>query len=100
MHVQSIVMALASRNAQATANVLIVDGNGQPVSGATVTGAWSGLVTTGDGSKVTGADGKALFYSGRSSNPGTFTFCVTSVTLAGKTYNAAANAETCDSISK
>jgi beta-glucanase (GH16 family) len=100
MHVHNIVMALASRNAQATAKVTILDGTGQPVSGATVNGAWSGLVTNGDGSKVTGADGTALFYSGRSSSQGTFTFCVTSVSKAGMTYDAAANVETCDSVNK
>jgi hypothetical protein len=100
MHIQSVVMALASRNTQATATVLVVDGNGNPVPGATVTGVWSGLVSTGDGSKVTGTNGKALFYSGRSSSSGTFTFCVTGVTLAGKTYNPAANVQTCGSISK
>ncbi len=100
IHVQSLLMALASRNSQATAKVTVLDGTGKPVSGAAVTGKWSGLVTNGDGSKTTGTDGTALFYSGRSSNSGTFTFCVTSVTKAGASYDAAANLETCDSISK
>ena len=100
MHVSNIVMSLVSRNTQATAKVTVVDGNGNPVASATVTGVWSGLVTSGDGSKVSGADGAALFYSGRSSNPGTFTFCVTGISKTGMTYNAGANAETCDSITK
>ncbi len=100
MHVQSIVMALASRNAQATAKVTVLDGTGKPVSGATVTGKWSGLVTNGDGSKTTAADGTALFYSGRSNSPGTFTFCVSGVTKTGLTYDASADGETCDSVSK
>lgn len=100
MHIANIVMALASRNSQATATVTVLDGAGNPVSGATVNGTWSGLVTNGDGSKTTGTNGSALFYSGRSSSSGTFTFCVTSITKSGITYNAAANTETCDSISK
>ena len=44
MHVQSITMALVSSktNTYATATPLIVDGNGTPVSGASVSGQWSG----------------------------------------------------------
>jgi hypothetical protein len=100
MHVQSIAMTLASRNAQATAKVTVLDGAGKPVAGATVKGQWSGLVTNGDGSKTTEADGTALFYSGRSNNPGRFTFCVTGITKIGMTYDASANLETCDSVNK
>ena len=100
MHVQSIVMALVSRNTQATARVTILDGTGKPVAGATVKGQWLGLVTNGDSSKTTATDGTALFYSGRSSSHGTFTFCVTSVTKTGMTYDASANGETCDSVIK
>jgi endo-1,3-1,4-beta-glycanase ExoK len=100
MHVQSIGMALASRNNQATAKVIVLDGTGKPVTGATVAGKWSGLVTSGDGSKTTASDGSTLFYSGRSSSPGTFTFCVTGITKTGLTYDAPANGETCDSVSK
>jgi hypothetical protein len=70
------------------------------VAGATVNGIWSGLVTNGDGSKTTSTNGTALFYSGRSNNPGTFTFCITSITKNGMTYDSVANTETCDSISK
>lgn len=100
MHVKQIVMSLASRNTQATARVTIVDGNGNPVAGATVKGQWSGLVTNGDGSKTTGTDGTTLFYSGRSSSPGTFNFCVTNITKVEMTYDASANGETCDSVIK
>ena len=100
LHVESIAMALVSRNTQATARVTVLVGMGKPVSGATVTGKWSGLVNRGDGSKTTAMDGTALFYSSRSSSPGTFTFCVTSVTKAGMTYDASVNGETCDSVSK
>lgn len=100
MHISNIAMAVVSRNSQATASVTVVDGLGNPVAGATVNGVWSGLVTNGDGSKTTGTNGVALFYSGRSSASGTFTFCVGSITKSGMTYDSSANAETCDSISK
>ena len=100
MHIQSIVMALVSRNSQATARVTVLDSASKPVAGATVKGQWSGLVTTGDGSKTTALDGTALFYSGRSNSPGTFTFCITGITKAGMTYDPSANVETCDSVSK
>jgi hypothetical protein len=100
MHISNIARAIVSRNSQATASVTILDGVGNPVAGATVNGVWSGLVTNGDGSKTTGTSGTALFYSGRSSASGTFTFCVTGITKSGMTYDSAANAETCDSISK
>jgi beta-glucanase (GH16 family) len=100
MHVHSIVMELTSRNTQATARVTVLDGTGKPVAGAVVKGQWSGLVSNGDGSKTTGTDGTALFYSGRSNNPGTFTFCVTGITKAGMTYDPATNGETCDTVSK
>jgi hypothetical protein len=100
MHITNITMTLASRNAQAVANVTVVDGAGNPVAGATVNGVWSGLVTNGDGSRTTDLTGTAVFYSGRSNSSGTFTFCVTSITKNGLTYDAAGNIETCDSISK
>ena len=93
-------MALASRNAQATAKVTVLDGAGKPVAGATVKGQWSGLVSNGDGSKITATDGTALFYSGRSNGTGTFTFCVSGVTKSGMSYDPAADGETCDSVSK
>jgi beta-glucanase (GH16 family) len=100
MHITNITMTLASRNAQAVANVTVVDGAGNPVAGATVNGVWSGLVTNGDGSRTTDLTGTAVFYSGRSNSSGTFTFCVTSIAKNGLTYDAAGNIETCDSISK
>jgi hypothetical protein len=100
MHVQAIVMSLDSRATQAIARVTVVDGLGQPVSAATVTGAWSGAITSGDGSRVTDAAGTATFYSSRTRSPGTVNFCVTGIAAAGKTYDSAANLETCEAIAK
>ncbi|HEX2572761.1 MAG TPA: family 16 glycosylhydrolase [Polyangia bacterium] len=100
MHTDTITMSLISRNTQAAALVTVRNGLGQPVVGATVTGQWSGLVTGGDLSKVTGTDGSALFYSARSSQSGTFVFCTTGAALSGMTYDATANVETCDTVTK
>jgi hypothetical protein len=100
MHVQAIAMGLDARATQAIAKVTVVDGLGQPVSGATVNGAWSGVITSGDTSRVTEATGTATFYSSRTRTPGTANFCVTGIVAAGKTYDSAANLETCEAIAK
>jgi len=100
MHVSTITMSLAGQNRQAGALVTVVNGSGRPVAGATIAGQWSGLVTGGDTSQITGSDGSAAFYSARSSNPGSFTFCVNRITKSGMTYAAGGNAETCDAITK
>ena len=83
----------------ALASVTVRDGNGSPVSGATVSGTWSGAVS-GSASIVTNSSGQADFRSAKanSTTGTTFTFTVTGIALSGHTYNAAANAETSDSI--
>jgi hypothetical protein len=100
MHVAGIALSLDSRKTQFISKVTVVNGLGQPVSGATVTGSWTGLVTGGDTSRVTSSTGVATFYSSRSSASGSETFCVTGITLAGSSYDSTASAEICDSISK
>jgi mannan endo-1,4-beta-mannosidase len=88
-------------NWQSNVTVTVVDGNGNPVSGATVTGEWSGLVSAGDTSKVTNSSGVAgPFYSNRTTKSGTITFCVTNISKSGMTYNPDANVQTCISITK
>lgn len=99
--VDKITMGLANRNAKATAQITVVDDEGNPVADALVQGEWSGLVTNGDGSKTTNSEGVTpLFYSRRSTQSGEFTFCVTSISSEGYTYIPDGNNETCDSISK
>ena len=101
MLISNISMGLSNRDTKATAQVTVVNEDGNPVANATVNGEWSGLVNKGDGSKVTDNDGiTPLFYSRRSSQPGVFTFCVTSITKEGYTYTPTSNTETCDSVSK
>jgi endo-1,3-1,4-beta-glycanase ExoK len=100
MHVLGVGMALNGRGTQAIATVSIVDGAGRAVSGATVGGGWSGVITTGDASKTTDANGLATFYSSQTRTSGNVQFCVTSVSGSGRTYDPSANVLTCATITK
>ncbi len=81
MYVYSIDMALGARgrNILAYATVTIVDSDGNPVSGATVSGSWSGVVS-GSASGITGTDGSVTLASPKTKTSGTFTFTVGDVT--------------------
>jgi PKD repeat protein len=103
MSVGNIAMSLtvaSSGTANAKAAVKVLDKNGLLVSGATVTGRWSGIVSQTGASVVTGTNGVATFTSPTSSRTarGTFTFTVTGVTRSGYSYVPASNLETSDSI--
>lgn len=100
MSVQDIALSLAARDSQVVARVSVVDGRGQPVVGATVDGAWSGVITGGDTRRTTDTLGVATFYSSRTRDRGTVTFCAAGVALDGMTYAKDANLEDCDSIAK
>jgi len=100
IHVHELAPALDARATQVIVKATIVDGQGRPVADAAVNGAWSGAITSGDTARRTDASGVATFYSARLRTPGTVQFCVTAVARSGLTYAAAANLETCDSITK
>ena len=100
MHVREITTSLDARGTQVIARVMVVDGLGQPVNGAAVGASWSGVITGGDTSRTTDSTGLATFYSARSRNPGTVTFCVTGITKSGLAYDEGANLETCEAITK
>jgi len=100
MHVNGIAMSLNARGDQVITRVGVVDGGGQAVPGATVHGAWSGVITGGDTTRNTDAGGVATFYSRRSRSAGSVTFCVKGITGGAKTYDPTADVETCDSIGK
>lgn len=105
MSVADIAMSLTvakSGTANAKAAVKVLDKNGLPVSGATVTGNWSGIVSQTAASVVTGTNGVATFTSPTSSKTarGSFTFTVTGVTRSGYSYTSASNLETSDSIAR
>ena len=91
--------AVTSTSYRATASVKVTNGSGQPVSGATVKGAWSGL-TSRALSATTNTSGVAVFNSASTRNRGTFAFTVTGVTKSGITYNSSLNVETTDSITR
>jgi len=100
MHVQEIALGLNAQATQVIARVLMVDGAGQPVPGATVDAAWSGVITGGDTRRSTDSAGSAIFYSSRTRTPGEVRFCVTGSSGGGKTYDEAANIEDCELITK
>jgi len=87
-------------SAQASAAVKLLDGNGLPVAGASVSGSWSGLVSR-TSSATTDGTGVARFGSPSTrSSPGNFVFTVKSVTLSGYSYEPTMNTETSDSIAR
>jgi len=91
IYVANIAMSgtKAGVNRTATAVVTIKDTTGALVSGAAVSGTWSGSYT-GSVSDTTGADGTVTFTA--SAKRGTsFTFTVTNVTKTGTTYDPALN---------
>jgi len=105
MHVASIDMSLSKKIAgpnfftRAIAIVSIVDTNGIPVSGATVSGNWS-ISTFDSDSEMTDTNGNISLYSDEVKNApsGTnFTFTVDNV-VGGLTYNPGDNIETIDII--
>jgi PKD repeat protein len=102
MYVDGIVITLKTfrnGNAEATAQVTVRDGNGNFVPGATVNGAWSGIVS-GTASALTGSSGVATVKSARTKASGSFTYAVTGITLPGYVYEPARNQETQDSASR
>jgi V8-like Glu-specific endopeptidase len=87
MHVASTVLSTTKKGSKytAVATVTILDANNQPVSGATVTGTFSGYLT-GTYSAVTNTSGVATVKSAAKSGTGAFNFAVTSVVKSGCTF--------------
>ena len=99
VYVAKIAMSRSTskQGTQATATVTVRDQSGDLVSGAIVTGQWSGL-TRGTVSKSTSRRGNAGFTSARTKSTGTFIFTTTGITISGYPYIPANNTETSDSI--
>jgi hypothetical protein len=96
LHVKSISLSamsyLGNTYVKARAIVSVVDQDGNPIEGAKVYGTWTEPVkSTRNG--LTVANGTVIFYSNmlRYVKGQKYTFTVTNITLAGYTYNAAAN---------
>ncbi|WP_440110438.1 PKD domain-containing protein [Acidovorax sp. BL-A-41-H1] len=103
MRVADISMGLAAKggnNGQATAAVKLVNASGAPVMGASVVGAWSGIVNKGGVSAITDASGVARFTSPNTKQQGTYIFTVIGATLDGYSYAPGTNTETSDSITR
>jgi flagellin-like protein len=84
-----------------TGVVTIVDSSGYPVSGATVSGTWSGDATN-NVNGMTDTNGRITFYSDGvwfNFDQLTFTLTITDVVKTGVTYDSSANLETSDSAS-
>jgi len=99
IRVEKIGMSLSIKRSgtRATANVTITDTNGKVISGATVNGSWSGVVSA-TGTATTSSRGQAKFTSPSTKSRGTFTFSVTGVTLSGAVYDATKNKQSSASI--
>lgn len=104
MRVADIAMGLTvgsrNGNGQASAAVKVVDANGLAVSGVTVTGNWSGIVSRSGTSATTDSSGVARFNSPVTKRTGTFVFTVTGASRSGYTYAPLTNTETSDSITR
>jgi len=87
----------AGTNRYAIAVVTIRDTSGNPVSGATVSGAWSGAVVRSV-SGTTGTSGTVSFQSPTIKKSGTFIFTVNNVVKTGFIYDPSQNVETTDSV--
>lgn len=103
MRVADIEMSLKvakKGSAQASAAVKLLDADGRPVVGASLSGSWSGIVSRTTNATTDGT-GVARFSSPSTrSKSGTFVFTVKGATLSGYTYAPALNTETSDSISR
>jgi hypothetical protein len=99
MYVNDITMGYRTSgvNYFGQATVWIKGVGGEDISGAVVSGDWSGSVS-GTSMDTTGSDGKVMLESPSKKDGGTFTFTVTNVTKLGYTYNPSLNLETWDSI--
>ncbi|MGD8961132.1 MAG: hypothetical protein PVH43_01385 [Desulfobacterales bacterium] len=99
MYVQDIAMGYRKHATKywGQATVWIRSEDGTNISGAIVSGDWSGAVS-GTSMGTTGSDGKVMLESPEKKDGGTFTFTVTNVTKAGYIYDSGQNEETSDSI--
>jgi len=87
----------SSRGTQVTARVVVLDASGRPVPGATVSAAWSGLISKNVSAKTSTA-GVASFVSATTRQRGVLTFTVNNILKSGLVYTPSLNTETAESI--
>jgi PKD repeat protein len=93
MRVQSISLVTVTQGAwkSVRATVRVTDLNGNPVSGATVSGSFNSVVS-GTATGTTDASGQTVLTSRRvKTNGGTVTFTVNGLAKSGYTYSASQN---------
>ena len=92
LRVQAIALSVVvvKRTTTVDARVTITDVNGVPVSGVTITGAWSGGAT-GTATGTTDASGVALIKSKALRKSGTVTFTVSGASKTSFVYDASKN---------
>lgn len=101
LHLQAVTVTVQKHSTQnryrGASSVTVVDQNGQPVQGVTVSGVWSGpsSQTESGNSNASGQVTETSNYV--NNNPGPFQYCVTGVSKAGYIYDAGANSATCAS---
>ncbi len=102
VHVQSITMSwvAAGSKFKARSVVRVVDAFGTAVSGATVTGDFTGSINNSGLSGVSNASGDATITSTSSIKFGTVTFTVSNIAGTNMSYDSAANVVTSASISR
>ncbi len=101
VHVDSVAMSYETKGKAnwVTTTATIVDGNGTPVEGASVTfetTAPDGTVHTG--TDKTDATGQASFLAKQKNSAGTWEGCVTDVTGSNLDYVPSDNKETCETL--
>ena len=100
LHVSDIALgtARAGRGQQyGRALVTVVDGQGAPVQGAAVVGAFSGTYNENVAATTNSSGVAALTTTGTGKKGIAYNFCVQNVTHGSLTYDPGANNETCDS---
>jgi beta-glucanase (GH16 family) len=85
---------------QAVASIRVVDADGLPVEGASVSGGWVGAVIRGETRGQSDSSGYVRLVSDPVTRSGDVTFCVTGISHGGYTYDESANARTCGKIER
>ncbi len=99
LHVASIVPStVGGGKKKGRAVVAVVDNLGAPVTGAQVSGTFSGDFNETAAGTTDGSGAATLDTSARKKEPISFTFCVDSISHGSLTYDPASNVETCDGL--
>lgn len=102
VHVNSITMSWvkSGKNYKARAVINVRNSSGANVSGATVTGNFTGAINESNKTATTDSSGNATITSTATIGTGTVIFSATNITGAGLTYDSSANVVSSASISR